>query len=59
MGVFFGQTLVQSQGFGDLVADRVNRVQGRHRLLEDHRYFITANPAHLVLRKGQQTLAFE
>jgi hypothetical protein len=36
-GLLLGQALLQLQHLGDLVADRVQRVQRRHRLLEDHR----------------------
>ena len=35
-GLVLGHVLVQQDGLADLVADRVHRAQGRHRLLEDH-----------------------
>src|SRR6266700_468372 len=34
----------------DLPADRVVRVQGGQRILEDHRHLLAAHPAYLVLR---------
>jgi len=33
----------------DLVADREERVEGGHRVLQDHRDALAANPAHLVI----------
>ena len=45
------QPLMQADGLGDLFPDRENRVQGGHRLLEDHR---NVRPAHaLHLRAAQ------
>ena len=41
----------------DLVADREDRVQGRQRLLEDHRNQFAAERAHLVLAKGQKVFS--
>src|SRR5580692_3852434 len=40
---------VQEQRLADLVRDREDRVEGRHRLLEDHRDPPTANRGHPVL----------
>ena len=34
---------------GDLVANRVDRIEARHRLLEDHRDFVAANGLHRLL----------
>ena len=42
--------LVQLEHLGDLVADRVERVQRGHRLLEDHRDLAAADAAHLRAR---------
>jgi hypothetical protein len=41
--------MVQTSALRDLVADREDRVQRRHRLLEDHRDVAPADLAHLVL----------
>jgi hypothetical protein len=43
------QALVQGQHLADLVAHREQRVQRRHRLLEDHADARTADAAHLPL----------
>ena len=53
------KSAVQHQHFGDLVTDRQHRVERGHRLLEDHRYRIAANLAHLRLGKQQQIAPFE
>ena len=44
---------------GDLVADLHDRIERRHRLLEDHRDAIAANTAHLGGRFQQQVVALE
>ena len=44
---------------GDLVADPEDRVEARHRLLEDHRHLEAAQLADLVLRELQQVPALE
>ena len=41
------QPLMQADGLGDLFPDRKHRVQGGHRLLEDHRNIRPANALHL------------
>ena len=41
------QPLMQADGLGDLFPDRENRVQGGHRLLEDHRNIRPAHALHL------------
>jgi hypothetical protein len=46
---FGTQRLVQLEHLADLVADGVERVQRRHRLLEDHADRRTADAAHLAL----------
>ncbi|MCY1363637.1 hypothetical protein D3C81_1680300 [compost metagenome] len=53
------QAFVQRQRFDDLVADGVQRVQRRHRLLEDHRDLGTADCPHLAVGNVEQVLAFE
>ena len=55
----FPERRVDAQHFIELAADRVQRVQRRHRLLEDHADFCATNGAHLVLRRDGEILAFE
>ena len=51
--------LVQYHGFADLAADRHQRVQRGHRLLEDHRDRVAANVLHLAFAQLQQIDAGE
>ena len=53
-GLAGADALLQLQHFGDLVADGVDRVQGRHRLLEDHGDVTAADADQLTLRRLQQ-----
>ena len=53
------QALVQAQWLGDLVADAVQRVQRRHRLLEHHGQTVAAQAAPVVLGQAQQLTAVE
>src|SRR3954462_9594112 len=53
------EALVQQQGFGDLLADRHDRVERSHRLLEDHGNFFAAQPLHRLLRKAEEIDAVE
>src|SRR5258708_131282 len=55
----FPEWRMDAQHFIELAADRVQRVQRRHRLLEDHADFCATNVAHLVLRRDGKILAFE
>ena len=48
---------VDHQRFGDLRADRANRVQRRHRLLKNHPDAPSANAAHRRLVQREQILA--
>ncbi|KAG1601557.1 hypothetical protein G6F46_013943 [Rhizopus delemar] len=50
---------MQHDGLDDLVADREDRVQRGHRLLEDHGDAVAAQRAALAFRQRQQVLAFE
>ncbi len=50
------QLLVQHDRFGDLVAHGEDRVQRRHRLLEDHADIVPAQPPHVALAGGAQVL---
>jgi hypothetical protein len=56
---FGPHAFVQAQAFRDLLADREERVERRHRLLEDHRDVRAANAAHLLLGLLQQIVAVE
>ncbi|MNC05405.1 hypothetical protein D3C75_528770 [compost metagenome] len=51
------QAFVHQQGFTDLFFDAVQRVEGGHRLLEDHRDAITAQFAQLAGIGAHQFLA--
>src|ERR1700677_2130173 len=42
------QTLVNHQPVGQLAFDGEDRIERRHRLLENHSYFIAANLAHEI-----------
>jgi hypothetical protein len=58
-GLLARKPAVQDQRFGDLVADGQDRIQRRHRLLEDHGYGVAANLAHLGLRQVEQIATLE
>jgi hypothetical protein len=49
-----GEVGVDLEGLGDLVADLHDRVQGRHRLLEDHRHLRAAEVAERPVGQGEQ-----
>ena len=51
------QALVHDQGLTYLFLNRMQWIQRRHRLLENHRYACTANHLHAGLRCGEQILA--
>ena len=51
--------LVKHDGLADLPSDRVNGVQTRHRLLEDHRDGVPAYVAHIALGQAQQVASVE
>ena len=48
---------MQADGLADLVADRVDRVERGHRLLEDHRDVVAAHVAHPRLGGVEQVFA--
>ena len=50
---------VGENGLGDLVANGLERIEGRHRLLKDHADILAADPAHFALGSGQQVVALE
>src|SRR5262249_32169228 len=43
----FPQPVVQADDLGDLIADGVNRIERRHRLLEDDGDLLAAEPLHV------------
>ena len=51
--------LMEHDRLGDLLADLHDRVQARHRVLEDHRDVVAADRAHLVVVDGAQVLVAE
>ena len=54
-----GNALMQQQNFADLLLDRVQRIERRHRLLENDGDVVAAHLADLALRHGQQFAALE
>ena len=54
-----GDTLMQIENFGDLPLDRMQRIERRHRLLEDHRDVVAAHPAQVRIGRRHQVLAIE
>src|SRR6185295_1135235 len=54
-----GHVAVRADGLHQLVADPVERVQRRQRVLEDHRDVVAAQRAHLGLGRRQEVLAVE
>ena len=53
------QRRVQLERLDDLVADRVDRIQRRHRLLKNHRDVAAAHVAQLLVRHGEYFPALE
>src|SRR2546427_4287724 len=53
------ELLVKERGLGDLSEDREQRVQGRHRILQDHGDPPAPDPAELALALAGQVLALE
>ena len=47
--LLLGVATVQTKALAHLLADLVDRVEGGHRILEDHRDIVTANVLHLFL----------
>ena len=58
-GFDFAQAPVQTQDLTHLPLDGVQRIERRHRLLEDHRDAVAANALELLLRRREQILALE
>ena len=50
------QTLLELQDLSNLIADGKQRIERRHRLLEDHRDLAAAQRLQLTLRQGHQVL---
>ena len=59
LGVGSVRAGVPANALGDLLADRLQRVERRHRLLEDHADVVAAQRAHLLLRGGEDFDAVE
>ena len=57
--VFALEALVPRQYLGDLDADRHDRVERGHRILENHGDVLATDVAHPVLGKGEQVVAVE
>src|SRR5206468_1247381 len=55
--VRLGYVVVSEDRLDDLVADPMDRVEGGHRVLEDHRDAVAANRLELVVGGGRQLLA--
>ncbi|MNH23550.1 hypothetical protein D3C79_834520 [compost metagenome] len=47
---------MQAEHLHQLIPDRLHRVEGRHRLLEDHGDTVAAHLVHLIRRQRQQLL---
>ena len=58
-GLLLGHALVDHQRLRDLTADGKDRVQARHRFLEDHRDLVAADLVHLVHGQLRQVHAVE
>ena len=54
LGFRAAQAVMQSQDFADLRLNGLQRIERRHRLLEDNRDVVAANAANLVLAEIQQ-----
>ncbi len=48
---------VDDEGFGDLVADGLDRVESRHRLLKDHSDLVAPEGAEAPFWQGQEVFA--
>jgi len=53
------EALVQQQGFRDLLADGHDRIERRHRLLEDHRDVFAAHAPHCLFIEAKEIDAGE
>jgi len=51
--LFSRQAAVTDEGLCNLLADRVDRIERRHRFLEDHRQPIAAHVAHLAIGQAE------
>ena len=54
-----GRPLMDRQDLADLPLDRVQRIERRHRLLEDHGDAVAADPAQFLVGRGEQIMAVE
>src|SRR5262245_22238908 len=53
------EPLMQPQRLGDLATDGEDRIEARHRLLEDHADIVTADLTHGALAELEQVSALE
>jgi hypothetical protein len=58
-GVLLGHVLVDADGLHELLAHRVERVEARQRILEDHRHLLAAQLAHALVAHRDEVLALE
>ncbi len=58
-GRLLGDIAVGADGLDDLRTDGEHRVEGGHRVLEDHRDVVTAHRAHVSIRERQQVAPLE
>ena len=58
-GLLLAHLLVHEHSLGELGADSVERVQARHRILEDHRHRTAALVAHLVVAHRDEIAPLE
>src|SRR5262249_1397808 len=52
--LFSRQAAVADEGLCNLLADRIGRIERRHRFLEDHRQPIAAHVGHLAIGQAEQ-----
>src|SRR5260370_31123004 len=57
--LFSRRGAVAAEGLRNLLADRIDRIERRHRFLEDHRQPIAAHVAHLAIRQAQQIVSIK
>jgi hypothetical protein len=58
-GLAPASALMQANGLCNLVSNGVDRVEGRHGILEDHSNLPAPNLPHFSLRQGQEILALK
>ena len=53
-GPFGVDVLMQLDRFGNLDSARVDRIEGRHRFLKDHRDIVATDGLHVLIRQGDE-----